>query len=283
MEKRSFEKTVYFYRMISESSMGIYVDDESQRLYQTFKKIFASGCTIYPYQDSAHVHRFEIKSFDEKHIFGMYSREESAPNPFMQFRETKTNQTTPVLDSTQPNKVLEYYTFFYVDFENLMSAVIYNRQTGLMEKVLPAYFLEGMCQLNMVPYSITDIDKGLRKFKKVKKLQCTYNKKTAQQHFQTLGQLDKHSLDIVVDTYQVSVGIKKHGARFFEDIKNLPPDKYSSFKITGISNEDVEQSFDVIQKSFVSSAQIKIDSNPNENLENIKYNLSQEILKIVNH
>lgn len=87
----------------------------------------------------------------------------------MQFRETDTNHTAPVLDSNEPNKVLEYYTFFYVDFGNLMAAVIYNRQAGLMEKVLPAFFHEGMCLLDMIPYSITDIGRGMSKFKKIKK------------------------------------------------------------------------------------------------------------------
>lgn len=50
-----------------------------------------------------------------------------------------------------------------------------------------------------------------------------------------------------------------------------------------MSNEDIEQSFDVIQKSFVSSAKIKIDTNPQENLDNIKHALSREINKIVNY
>ena len=283
MENKPFEKSVYFYRMFPNPSFGINAPTESQRLHQMFERIFSTGCMIYPYSDFSHVHRFEINSFDDKHVFGVYSREETSPNPFMQFRETDTNHTAPVLDSNEPNKVLEYYTFFYVDFGNLMAAVIYNRQAGLMEKVLPAFFHEGMCLLDMIPYSITDIGRGMSKFKKINKIEYSYNKKNADHKYQTLGQLDAHKLDLVVDTYQVKIGIKQYGPKFLKNVKELPPDTYSSFKITGMSNEDIEQSFDVIQKSFVSSAKIKIDTNPQENLDNIKHALSREINKIMNY
>lgn len=282
MINKTIEKTVYFYKTYAEPSIFVKKEQDAEMLYGLFKEDFSHGCEIYSYSEDGNTHRFDIKSFEREYIFGTYCKEEIKPNPFMQFRDLDTNSTSDIISSDEKNKVLEYYTFFYVDFNKGMAAVIYNRQAGALDKVLRSYFYANNLSLNMYAYCINDLKEGIKRFKHVNRMEYVYNEKSASKAFKTL----KHSqdaLDLEVDSLKINIGISSCGPKFREDIeKNYSPEEFASVKVYGDSDDNINQSFDLIKKSFMRSAKININDNPRESFEQIMDVLSVEILKIKN-
>lgn len=281
MSENTVEKNVYFYKTFADpsfNSLSLNGSNASDRLSHMFKAAFPSGCISYIFSDELNTHHFEIISFDESHIFGIHSKEESSPNPFMQFRNKVTNQTESLLSKEEPEKVLEYYTFFYVDFSKLMTAVIYNKQAGSLEKVLTNYFFQCDCNLTMISYSIDDINTAIKRFHSFSGFEFIYNEKAASTEFRTLPELS--NFDMEIGSYKVNIKIKKGGSKLASEICNLSKDKYSSFKIQGQSEDDMNQCFDAVKKLFMRSAKILISKNPQDNLDSIKKTLASEIIKI---
>ncbi len=272
------DRKVYFYETIADPTFTIEGESEAERLHKMFCDVFVSGATTYTYSTKKDIHHIEVKELTESYAFGMYSQEEPKPNPFMHFREKSTNKTEELIPDSEKTKVLEYYTYFYVDFDRQLTAVIYNKQASGFEKVMMEYFFQSCHHLHMFSYSIDDIKSAFKKFNKFSKVEYTYNKDESKKQMKTLSELN--NLDIEVNSFRIQLKISNTGSHFLENISQLDKKKYSSFKLIGESEEAIQQSFDIVKRSFMRSAKIAITDNPSKDLEKIKSILSSEIVKI---
>nr|DAL91497.1 MAG TPA: hypothetical protein [Caudoviricetes sp.] len=279
--QKPIEKNVYFYKTVADPTFKLFEDNEQIRLYKIFSTVFYKGCITYVYNEENSTHRFEIISFDDSHIFGIYSKEEQSPNPLMQFRIRTTNETESIIPEGDPDKVLEYYTFFLVNFEKGLAATIYNKQASSIDKILQSYFFASNCNMSMIPYCMDNVKEAIKSFKRVSDISYTYNSNIASHEFKTMSEL--RNFDMEVESLKIKLKISRAGSRLLEDIIKHPSNKFTSFKIKGFSDDAAQQCFDTIKKSFMRTTKIIIGDEPKNNLQAIKNTLLLEISRIVNN
>ncbi|QNO17680.1 hypothetical protein [Caproicibacterium amylolyticum] len=275
MEEKTCEKKIHFYRAISEPSFKASEStNNSERLRDLFNGVFSEGKSCYEYDNNDVKNRFEILSIDNKELFATYSKEEVSINPLMQIRDRITNATEDILNNAQ--EALEYYTFFYVNFSNGILAVIFNKQASL-DNALREYCFEKNYRLSLLPFIADDKESVLHLFKKIKHITFTFTKESASD-YKCMPEIRDSGIEI--DGLQIKLKVSKHRESIIKYLVSLRDGIYSSVKVDGKSNDDIDQSFDLIQKSFMRKSSILLSTNPKNHLDDIKSAMQKEINKI---
>lgn len=85
---------------------------------------------------------------------------------------------------------------------------------------------------------------------------------------------------IEIDGLQIKLKVSKHRESIIKYLVSLRDGIYSSVKVDGKSNDDIDQSFDLIQKSFMRKSSILLSTDPKNHLNDIKSAMQKEVNKI---
>lgn len=281
----NLEKSIYFYRISPSPSFIINAKNDKDTLYQMFKSVFPKIESTHTYSPSdQYTFYLELKELTEDFAFGTYSRKEINPNQKIQVRENISdinNEEIPKSHNFPSDNTLEYYSFFYVDFEKLFIAFINNNQSGSLDKILRGYFNQHDIHISISNYYISETKKVMDSFKRISQVNLFYNDKIAQKS--TLGILGICNNDIMaVGSLNAKINFKtenKVQSRHIQRILDNQND-YSKIVIKGETNNNIMQSLDYINKSFMFHETIQMSENPLEDMNTIKNKLKSAIDKI---
>lgn len=280
------EKSVYFYKISPSPTFTINIDNDANALYQMFKNVFHNTELVHSYTaKDGNTFYIEIIELTEDFVFGTYSKKEPNPNQKIRIRESTASNDDNCLPNAHnfPEKDnLEYYTFFYVDFNKLLMAFISNKQSGKLSKIIQEYFFRHDMNISIVNYNVSDTDKIIKSFKSISQLDLCYNDEMAENQAKFLCEI--HDDDKAkIGSYHIKIKFKeksgsmKHMKKFFER-KN----DYSKINIKGETERNIIQSFDYIERSFMIHETITISDNPSNDINNIKQALKSAIEKVYN-
>lgn len=284
MSKDQLTKKIYFYKTFPQPSLYLPTGSDYDKLFYIFNTSFKQfpEQNIFSFESSSGEYSIEVKSFDKKHLFGIFCKNDDNHTKLMRLRNTVTNETSQIIPDSNTKTILEYYSFFYIDFEKAMTAVISNKQTGKFENILNAFLQNECSYVNFIPFTIQSIDDALKLFKKIKSIDAVYTKNSSKSKFKRISEFnDNYDSSIEVEALSVKLSVKDVGIKFLNEIKAVKSNEYEKYRINGESEDGIEQIFDLVKRIFMRSAEIDIEGNPEKSIELIESTLKAEIDKII--
>ncbi len=280
------EKSVYFYKISPSPTFTINIDNDANALYQMFKNVFHNTELVHSYTaKDGNTFYIEIIELTKDFVFGTYSKKEPNPNQKIRIRESTDSNDDSCLPNAHnfPEKDnLEYYTFFYVDFNKLLMAYISNKQSGKLSKIIQEYFYLHNMNISIVDYDVSDTDKIIKSFKSISQLDLCYSDKLAESQSKFIFEI--HDDDQAkIGTYHIEIKFKEKSGSM-NHMKKILEQKndYSKISIKGETESNILQSFDYIKRSFMIHETITMSNNPSNDKNNIKKALKSAIEKVYN-
>ena len=269
------KKNMYFYRIIVNPSFRTTQTDPIEGLKQAFEIIFPA--TDKNSDSPSREFYIQILSKDNEHIFGTYSKKND-PNPFERKRNLKSQKIEEIVARGE-NEILEYYTFFYIDYKTQYMGVITNKQTLQIRDDIKSFASVQCINLEILPFFDESQEEVLKKFSSVKSASFACTTDCLCNSFHSIGQ----DLQLVSD-----VPIKRINITIDFDTKtesSLKPEKlfkgflfpgFKSVKINGKGNQtdtdapnsgydqDFSQCYDIITHRYSRSVTITLPDSLSE-------------------
>ena len=259
---QSYKKLLNFYKIIFEPSFKDISKSNSTILYECFLNMFRNTNIV-----SNESITFEKITLDEHHIFASICRT-SDLDVLTEIRNSKGVEIEDTSDF-----VLESYTYFYIDFEQMGVSVIKTQKIPSPDGYIKSLIgNNSYINLSLEPFKKSDTE---IKDMVVNKISLSFYDNS--QDFVELKHIS--SEDCEISEFKFEAKLKKVKKNF---VTNLI-DKYKDNKeIKKLSVSSDTEEVDLIKSIFTKQVSIELTKDYKKDFSKIEETLKNELLKIIN-
>ena len=262
LKVKSYKKLLNFYKIIFEPSFKDLSKSNSTILYECFDNMFKNNNIV-----SNEGITFEKISLDNNHVFASICRT-SDLDVLTEIRNSKGTEIENTSDF-----VLESYTYFYIDFENMGVSVIKTQKIpspdGYIKNLIGS---NSYIHLSLEPFKKDDNE---IKDMIINKISLSFYNNS--QDFVELKHINNEDCDI--SEFKFEAKLKKVRKNF---VSNLI-DKYKNNKeLKKLSVSSDTEEVDLIKSIFTKQVSIELTKDYKKDFSKIEETLKNELLKIIN-
>lgn len=275
-------KLIKFY--ILEPLPSLYFDDSngmlSKSTHSIFESAFCNGTDYYSIDYEKKKLFFDIKEFDESHIFGTCSIVETIQaNAFMQRRNIQTNETKP-FTTVNGDEQLEAYTFFYIDFSTNRMAAIVNKKISKLHTVISYFIYEKsgkLASIEIAPEKNDNPRKLAESLIDWSHIQLEFFTNDSTKNIRPI----KKALgsDFEIEKYKVDMKIKNGKKTMVDSLFSLKErvseEGISKLNIIGKNELGVDETINLIETLNSKAVPFNLSDDSSLNIEYIKKNLKE--------
>lgn len=277
----SVTKVIKFYQFEAQPSLfnnGI----TPMSTNEVLKAVFSINGS-YSVNFDKETYTIDILDMTEDYVFGKCAKENELPiTTFLQTRNKHTNKTEPY-SSVSPDTQLEVYTFFFIDCcKNRMSALQHKSITKIQNILSAAIWQLSQNTLKVfcAPERINDIKHTIKKIKRNKKLAVSFapnamSKYNIDSLSDELGGIKYDSFSI---EFKLSPSTTDAEVNGIYDNYQSNKESFNSLKLTGKTDDGIEETIDFIETLFTHSTSFEITEDIVGNYDIIKGTLSDALL-----
>lgn len=287
------KKNMYFNRIFVNPSFVIKQTEQTKRLKEAFEIMFPT--TNKSYDSPSREFYIQILSEDNEHIFGTYSKKND-PNPFERKRNLESQKTEEIVARGE-NEILEYYTFFYIDYKTQCMAVIKNQHTLRIDRDMTEFAYTQDINLSILPFFDEPQEEILKKFSSLQSVSysCTVDSlnnsfHSIQEDLQLVSGIPVKSIDITIKIDPKSIKPfkpdqvlkkKSHFANFLSVKLNGKGKHHTAESCIDDYDEDFKQCYDIIRKKYSRSVTITLPNtlSEEEQFDKVEETMRSEICK----
>ena len=262
LKVKSYKKLLNFYKIIFEPSFKDLSKSNSTILYECFDNMFKNNNIV-----SNEGITFEKISLDNNHVFASICRT-SDLDVLTEIRNSKGTEIENTSDF-----VLESYTYFYIDFENMGVSVIKTQKIpspdGYIKNLIGS---NSYIHLSLEPFKKDDNE---IKDMIINKISLSFYNNS--QDFVELKHINNE--DCEISEFKFEAKLKKVRKNF---VSNLI-DKYKNNKeLKKLSVSSDTEEVDLIKSIFTKQVSIELTKDYKKDFSKIEETLKNELLKIIN-
>ena len=280
----SVNKIIKFY--VLDPAPAIYFNGSMPNFsncgYYIFKTAFVNDEDSFTY-DKKNLF-FDIKEFDDDHIFGTCSVIENIQaTSFMQQRNKQTNEAKP-FTTVNSEEQLESYTFFYADFVHNRMAVIANKKISKIHEAISAFIWEKsgkVAKINIAPEKIDNPKDAATSLKDISNFHLEFFTPQSFNNIQPLR--ESLGKDFELEKFGISFKIKKAKKEFIDTLlsfrENASSKGISKITLTGKNDLGIDETLNLIETLYTKAVPFYLTDDSAINIEYIKNRL-REFLNI---
>lgn len=226
---------------------------EFDTLEKICKATFSKEDT-FDYKNEAY--KITVLDQSDNGVFGHITKNKELSEYMLHVKKKDTEE------EIDPSKhYLEFYTYFYIDYEKRLLSIIYNNRFSSIEEFFKQYFLRKIDMLAVHINPVIDSKEKIIEYFKDLSNTMKFEARFSTKYCQELQNLSGQIFDLPGIT-SVSIKGKLH------DLKNIPDTyKYQKFEITNSTSNEV---IDVIKYSLTSFSEINTSLIISSNFEEVK-------------
>ncbi len=279
---KSVNKIIKFYILRPSPTVSYNGNNLDLYIPEIFKSAFKGGenfCSIN--LDNRKLY-FDIKKFDDLHMFGTFSAlEKIEPSSMILSRNKNTHESAPFTTNDSEYQ-LEAYTFFYIDFCNKRMAAISSKKLPKIDRALHSFIWNNQSgssplgDIEIYPERIDNLSEVLEKFNSIKSLNLTFAQGQTKNNMENL--FKSISNDFSVDTFDIKLKISKHGPSFIPSVlnyfKNSKRNELSKISLDYVNDLGLNETLNLIECLYTKNVAFALSDDILENQARI-----EEILK----
>ena len=255
---KSYKKLLNFYKIIFEPSFKDVSKSNSVLLYECFSNMFKNTNIV-----SNEGITFEKISLDDNHIFASICRT-SDLDVLTEIRNSKGIEVDDI--------VLESYTYFYINFEEMGVSVIKTQKIPSPDEYIKSLiYNKSSINLSLEPFKKSDSEIKNMLINKVTLSFCDNSN-----DFVELKHIN--SDDYEISEFKIEAKLKKVKTNF---ISNLIEKYKNSTNIKKISVSSDTEEVDIIKSIFTKQVSIELTKDYKKDFSKIEETLKYELFKIV--
>lgn len=258
---QSYKKLINFYKIIFEPSFIDETKSKATILYECFTNIF-KGTNIFPNEDIT----FEKISLDKNHIFASICK----TSDLDVLTEIKS-KGIEIEDKSE--YVLESYTYFYLDFNNMGASIIKTQKIPSSD----TYIKSLIGNNSYIHISLEPFKKNEQEIKDmiINKISISFFDNS--QDFIELKNINKE--DCEISDFKIEAKLKKVSKGFASELISKFKNRKEIKKLSASS--DTEE-VDLIRNIFTKQVSIELNKDYKNDISQIEATLKNELFKIIN-
>lgn len=253
------KRTVYLYDLqvfISKSKKEKEDNDEpikGESLKSIIDKAFSLDSTLV--DDSIFLDKYTL---NDRFFFGSIGKEKDmALNPLARVRNEDGRTTKPILPGTN----FEHFTYFLIEFETARVAVLYSSEAPALKMHL-CHFLHNNMNLNLdsvrMPIIVIDLEKKLLEWNNITKVSIAVSPQSnlgdKMIGFSQLNKISENHAEAV--KLEIKLTRTSVDNELIKMLSEFDPSDYKSFKVYGDNKEDLNDSYDIVEKLLIKKASL---------------------------
>lgn len=259
---KSYKKLLNFYKIIFEPSFKDTSKSNATILYECFFNMFKNSNIV-----SNEGITFEKITLDDKHIFASICK----TSDLDVLTEIKNSKGIEIEDTS--DFILESYTYFYIDFEQMGVSVIKTQKIPSSD----GYIKDLIGKYSYINLSLEAFKKSDAEIKNmlINKISLSFYDNS--QNFVELKHIN--SEDCEISEFKFEAKLKKVKNNFVKDLIN----KYKNSKdIKKLSVSSDTEEVDLIKNIFTKQVSIELTKDYKKDFSKIEETLKNELFKIIN-